>query len=289
MKKDAFYFSHDTNAHSDPKIMLLLSETGLAGLGMYWIIIEILHQEPEGKISVSAFKNYIKFYCKINCTTDFEMNKIEQVLNTTGLLLIEDDQVFSNRVFANKNIRENISLKRQMAGKASAEARKNGTVNQLDRTNAQQISTLVEQTATKERKRKESKVKEIKENTILSFGNDEPSYNEFLKTLDPSDTKDLYSKLKEFIYEKKPKQPEPYVDFWNLYADKYNLAKVKMITDLRKSKLKTRVTEPTFDFPEIMLKISKDDFLKGGKGGWQVTFDHVIESQNNYAKILERK
>ena len=71
-------------------------------------------------------------------------NKIQQVLNTTGLLLKDEDGFYySDRVLRNKKERAEISLKRSFAGKKSAEAR--------------QIPTHVQQYKGKERKRKEKK------------------------------------------------------------------------------------------------------------------------------------
>ncbi len=43
MSKDTFYFSHDYNARSDPKIKRLISKHGMLGYGVYWGIIEDLY------------------------------------------------------------------------------------------------------------------------------------------------------------------------------------------------------------------------------------------------------
>ena len=42
MAKDAYYFSHDANARLDPKNQAMICKYGMAGYGMYWIIIEML-------------------------------------------------------------------------------------------------------------------------------------------------------------------------------------------------------------------------------------------------------
>lgn len=45
--KESFYFPHDYNAISDPKMILLLSEGGLSAVAIYWILIELLHQQSD--------------------------------------------------------------------------------------------------------------------------------------------------------------------------------------------------------------------------------------------------
>jgi len=44
--KNAYYFSHDSNAKDDPKCVLLIEQLGLEGYGIYWILIEILRDQP---------------------------------------------------------------------------------------------------------------------------------------------------------------------------------------------------------------------------------------------------
>lgn len=51
MKKNTFYFSHDYHARSDGKLVKVLMKHGVAGIGIYWCLIEMLY-ENEGKISV---------------------------------------------------------------------------------------------------------------------------------------------------------------------------------------------------------------------------------------------
>lgn len=89
----------------------------------------------------------------------------------------------------------------------------------------------------------------------------------------------------EFIKTEKPQLIEPYADYWNLFADKYSLAKVTKITDSRKKKFKTRLAEEKFNFLKITKKLTEaSDFVLTQK--W-MTFDWVIFSESNYVKILE--
>ena len=47
MANNAYYFSHDSNAKDDPKCMLLIDQLGLEGYGIFWILIEVLREQPE--------------------------------------------------------------------------------------------------------------------------------------------------------------------------------------------------------------------------------------------------
>jgi len=154
--KEAFYFPHDCNAISDPKIMQLLSKCGMAGVGLYWVIIEILHSQEDGMISEDAFKDYIKFYGQYSYKGTDWNDEFEQVLNKTQLLLNKDGFVFSKRVLQNKFERKKLSEIRSLAGKKSGVSRSK----YKDRTNVQQNSTNVEQNL-QERKGKEIKGKDI--------------------------------------------------------------------------------------------------------------------------------
>ena len=148
--KETYYFSHDYNAQQDPKMIELLGECGLEGIGFYWILIEHLHSEPTGKISKLQLKTLLKMYGGFH-GGEQKFEQIQQVLNTTHLV-VEDENgfVYSERVLNHKKDRESISLSRSKAGKRSAEVRQNLT-------NVQQNSTNVQQYKGKERKGKEKK------------------------------------------------------------------------------------------------------------------------------------
>lgn len=52
MAKDTYYFSHDFSARNDPKLQKLLRRHGMAGLGLYWCVVEILH-EQDGYLQIN--------------------------------------------------------------------------------------------------------------------------------------------------------------------------------------------------------------------------------------------
>lgn len=156
--KETFYFPHDYNASQDSKMLYLLSQCGLAGVGAYWIIIEILHQQTDCSLPFEVFKTHIRMYYFLNPINEGEngLLNICSTLVKSGLLKHDNDVVTSDRVKTNKQHREVIKNARSMAGKASA--------NKRLRTNVQQTC---QQNPTKERKGKERKGNN-KEAEILS-------------------------------------------------------------------------------------------------------------------------
>lgn len=168
MGKESYYFPHDYNAIQDPKMMMVLSECGLSGIAIYWIIIEILHQQDEGKISEDSLRHYIKFYASFDRNRSGEqmLNKIEEMLIKSGLLLNKDGIIYSERVLKNKEYRSEISQKRSIAGKKSAELRLN--------------STYVEHLSTNDEQGKERKGKEIKRKENINRVFVEPKIEEIV-------------------------------------------------------------------------------------------------------------
>ena len=156
--KETFYFSHDYNARNDIKIQALLAEHGAAGYGVYWIIVEILHEEAVKKLKLDTL-TYIAIARQASTSVEQVKTLVECCLKYE--LFYEDDgYFFSIRILENIEKRLDISEKRAKAGRISANKRKKAT-------SAQQKSTSVEESPTKSNKEKEIKEKKskVKDNT----------------------------------------------------------------------------------------------------------------------------
>jgi hypothetical protein len=51
--KDAYYFSHDSNARNDLKMVKLRRKLGLSGVGLFWCVVEMLREAESYKLSLS--------------------------------------------------------------------------------------------------------------------------------------------------------------------------------------------------------------------------------------------
>ena len=118
MAKDAYYFSHDSNAKDDPKCVLLIEQLGMEGYGIFWVLIETLRDQPEYKYPLILMSALARRY---NTTTE----KMKTVVMNYGLFeLTEKDEFFFsdslNRRMESFDHRKQIA---SYAGKKSAEKR----------------------------------------------------------------------------------------------------------------------------------------------------------------------
>lgn len=98
-----------------------------------------------------------------------------------------------------------------------------------------------------------------------------------------NESRDL-SFIAKFIRENKPDFLEPYIDCWNMFAEKFGKQKIIKLTKSRELKLKLRLKDETFIFPDILNKAHKQLFIT--ENNW-FTFDWVLQNETNYLKVLE--
>ena len=88
MKKDTYYFSHDSNTMDDYKIVKIIDSLGMEGYGIFWGLIEILRNQPDHTYPVEAA---ILKYRQWNTSQD----KIKVVIMNYDLFIIEQDSFYS--------------------------------------------------------------------------------------------------------------------------------------------------------------------------------------------------
>lgn len=164
--KDTYYFQHDYNSSNDPKISALIGDFGPAGYGIWWQIVELLHQEEDHELDQ---KQYI--YKAIAKQIGADAKQVEDLVNACindyELLKAEDGKFYSYRVKRNIEKRQEISYKRSKAGKKGAIAKQ-----VLSKSQASD-----EQNQAKERKGKEIKGKEKKDRESDQFETDKITSN----------------------------------------------------------------------------------------------------------------
>lgn len=87
MKKDAFFFPHDSNANCDPKCMLLIHQLGLEGYGIFWVLIETLREQADYKCPLALIPVLAERF-----KTSAE--KMKTVISSFDLFTIEEDKFF---------------------------------------------------------------------------------------------------------------------------------------------------------------------------------------------------
>ena len=150
MGKDAYYFSHDSNAHTDPRILKLRMALGWEGYGIYWAIIENLRNQENYSICESEF-----MFLTLSLAIDEA--KLKQMLSKcleVKLLKLEDGKVFSPSLLRRMEKADAIREKRREAGSKGGKAK--ASAKQMPQQNPSEALALKE---TKEKETKERKEK----------------------------------------------------------------------------------------------------------------------------------
>jgi hypothetical protein len=154
MTKDAFYFSHDSNAKDDPKIMMLIDDLGLEGYGIFWVIIELLRCQEDYKLHLGLMKSIARKYN----TTEI---KIKQVVTSYNLFVINEDGYFySMSLNKRMNKMNELRKKRSDAGKKGNTVRWSNESQSDNKAIAEQSQSI----AIKQNKTKQKETKQKKEN-----------------------------------------------------------------------------------------------------------------------------
>lgn len=162
MKTNTFYFPHDMNTISDPKISAFVGVFGASGYGVFWRIVEMLHEDKNNKLPLKKYMfSAIAGTMKLELETVVEMVKF--LTDEFEIFETDGEFIFSKRVCENMKKRDEIKQKRSFAGRISAEKR------MTESTNVEHVLNKNKQTSTKERKEKEMKVNEIKSNESSSI------------------------------------------------------------------------------------------------------------------------
>ena len=117
--KDAYYFSHDCNARSDEKILMLRYEYGWYGYGLYWALIEMMFEDSNARLSLSRLQGIA---CGLNITSE-ELNKFIDSCVDIGLFNKDSDYFWSDSLLRRKQLYLESVEKRSEHGKKAAYAR----------------------------------------------------------------------------------------------------------------------------------------------------------------------
>lgn len=108
VKKDAYYFSHDSNARHDPKTIKLRARHGLEGYGFYFCLLEIMRESADYTIDIEDLET-------VSYQLNIQHEKAEEMVKTcikTGLLKQEQSKLLSES-FINRMREINEMRKRQ--------------------------------------------------------------------------------------------------------------------------------------------------------------------------------
>ena len=153
MAKETYFFPHDFTSTSDPKIEAMISQYGVAGYGLYWIIVEMMHCDSSHSL---PYKPYVlsAISKKINSTSDFIIQFLEDCCTVFELFKRENDSIICERVL------RNFEYRKEKSNTAKANAAK-----RWDAVALQKNATAMQNDAKKGKERKGKEIKEV--NTIV--------------------------------------------------------------------------------------------------------------------------
>lgn len=158
-KKETYYFPHDYTPTDDPKIMGLLAEYGAVGYGLYWRIVELLHNDPEHQLEKHQYL-IVAIAKQMNSAPDFLLQFIEDCVSKFALFSQDNNIITCQRV--NRNIED----RQRKTNIAKANGSKGGEARAK-----QIVATAKQNVAIKGNKRKGKEIKgnDIKKEKELSF------------------------------------------------------------------------------------------------------------------------
>lgn len=250
MAKETYYFSHDSNALTDTKILNMRADYGIEGYGLYWAIIEMMRNEEDFTLELDK-NTYRAIKILTNTTIDIEQF-INNCIEDYKLFKKQDNRFYSNSLLKRMEEKQKKQSeqyqKKAEAGKIggirSGETRRNRSKDEAKQSNASSNEPKEKEKKEKENKIKESKIKENKRNEI----------------------KEIYNSVC------------------------INLPQVQKITDKRNKAIDSFLKEFTIEqFKQICEITNSTDFLIGKNDtGWKADFDFLMRI-DKATSILEGK
>jgi hypothetical protein len=175
ISKEAYYFSHDSNARSDPKILAMIKEYGMEGYGRFWVIIETLREQQDYKL---PHKQYVcnALAMQMQCAVDALQSYLKSCIETYELLSSDGEYFWSNSLIRRMEQKEERSRQASKAAHSRWDKQ---------RSNA---DAMQEQCDSNAIKRKESKGKENKKEDLPEKKKLSPPYAEIVEVFNETCT-----------------------------------------------------------------------------------------------------
>lgn len=167
MAKETYYFSHDSNALTDTKILNMRADYGLEGYGLYWAIIEMMRNEEDYKLKLNK-NTYRAIKTLTNTTIDIE-KFIKDCLDDYELFEQEDENFYSNSLLRRMQEKD----KKSAIAKEKAKKRwnSNATAKQQQCSNNANKEKESKEKENKKNENKENKNKEENRNKVVEIYN----------------------------------------------------------------------------------------------------------------------
>lgn len=151
MGKKVYYFSHDFGARNDPKLQGVMMEHGVAGLGIFWCIIEHLYEQG-GKMPLHSIKA-IAFGLHV------DESEVEELIKNFELFKYDDEFFWSESVLSRLKKRDDANESRRQKRLAYIRLQKERQLQQnLESTSTKHEDNSIAAKTVAENERKEKDV-----------------------------------------------------------------------------------------------------------------------------------
>jgi hypothetical protein len=162
MAKEAYYFSHDSNARHDPDIKAMRSVYKLQGYAWFWVLIEMMRDANEHKLSMQGRYIWNAYASELECNAEEARQFVEDCINEFSLFASDGQFFWSESLLRRMEKKSSTSEKRSAAAKKRWEKNRANTGVSDDAVQLHDDSNAIAMQG-KESKRKESKVNKIKD------------------------------------------------------------------------------------------------------------------------------
>lgn len=124
--KETFYFSHDSNARNDEKILAVRMRFGVEGYGIYFMLIERMREESD----YMSIKDYNSLAFDFRVSAD----KVKSIVEDFGLFSFTEDgkRFYSESFMKRMTIKDGKKQRRSNAARMKWESVKGGSLNASD-------------------------------------------------------------------------------------------------------------------------------------------------------------
>jgi len=277
---EMYWFRLDCNFYNDPKIQDILFSIGAEGVAAYIITVAMLYSQ-KGKLRRDRY-GHIAYAAH---TTEAI---VKRVIEDFGLFSLNDNEFWSERAVNEISFAEQRASRNRTNGIKGGRPRKNPEDNPnetQEKPNKNPVG-FQNETQTKPRNNHNTNT-EQNNNTIDIYISPLSKDKELCPTPAESDPKS------EILSNKHCQQV---LDFWNrsIKATASDFPEVKLLTEKRKSKIRTRWKEfaklgdPVDICRTIIEKACASKFMQGDNPrGWKACFDWIFDTEKNWAKVYE--
>ena len=137
-KTNKLYFSHDAGARRDPKMLKLRAEYGAEGVGVFWMMIEIMRESDDYSIELAMRDDYKGLAYELSVDDKFLEELIADCVEWK-LFIFDSKKLFSESLNRRMDAMESVSQKRREAVQTRYKC--NTNVEQMNNTNDSNAST----------------------------------------------------------------------------------------------------------------------------------------------------